>query len=141
MRTTHWVHRFLLPSILLPPRSSADDQLLQFELIQKLEGHHGEIWALATSHQGEYVVTGSHDKSIRIWEKTEEPLFLEEERERELEAMYDATAVEDTSRPEVNGDEVEAYSLLALAATTREHCSGSGVVRWIFVIAGTKLLK
>lgn len=34
------------------------------------------------------MVTGSHDKSIRIWEKTEEPLFLEEEREKELEQMY-----------------------------------------------------
>ena len=57
------------------------------------------------------MVTGSHDKSIRIWEKTEEPLFLEEERERELEAMYDATAVEDASKPDelADGDiEVEA---------------------------------
>lgn len=24
------------------------------------------------SHRGKFVVTGSHDKSIRIWEKTEE---------------------------------------------------------------------
>ena len=44
---------------------------------------------MAVSSRGEFVVTGSHDKSIRIWEKTEEPLFLEEERERELEQMYD----------------------------------------------------
>lgn len=57
----------------------------RFEQIQKLEGHHGEVWALAVSHYGEFVVTGSHDKSIRVWEKTEEPLFLEEEREREME--------------------------------------------------------
>ncbi|TXT15782.1 hypothetical protein VHUM_00285 [Vanrija humicola] len=62
----------------------------KFELIQKFEGHHGEVWALAVSQQGNFVVTGSHDKSIRIWEKTDEPLFLEEERERELEAAHDA---------------------------------------------------
>jgi U3 small nucleolar RNA-associated protein 12 len=43
-------------------------------------------------------VTGSHDKSIRIWEKTDEPLFLEEERERELEAMYDRNLAEDANR-------------------------------------------
>jgi len=77
-------------------------------LIQKLEGHHGEIWALAVSNRSAFVITGSHDKSIRIWEKTDEPLFLEEERERELEQMYETN---DTSAP-VNpdaedGDEVE----------------------------------
>jgi U3 small nucleolar RNA-associated protein 12 len=78
----------------------------QFELIQKLEGHHGEIWALAVSNRGEYVVTGSHDKSIRIWEKTDEPLFLEEEREKELEEMYN-NDVPDANRAE-GEDEAEA---------------------------------
>ena len=48
----------------------------QFEQIQKLEGHHGEIWALAVSHRGNFVVTGSHDKSIRVWEKLDEPVNL-----------------------------------------------------------------
>ncbi len=46
----------------------------QFELIQKLEGHHGEVWALAVSNQGKFVVTGSHDKSVRVWEKLDEPV-------------------------------------------------------------------
>jgi U3 small nucleolar RNA-associated protein 12 len=84
-----FLSRHLLPCQLLTIR-------LQFELIQKLEGHHGEIWALAVSNKSAFVVTGSHDKSIRIWEKTDEPLLLDEERERELEQMYDTT---DTSRP------------------------------------------
>ena len=75
----------------------------QFELIQKLDGHHGEIWALATSNRGTFVVTGSHDKSIRIWEKTDEPLFLEEERERELEAMYDRNLADDANRAAAAG--------------------------------------
>jgi U3 small nucleolar RNA-associated protein 12 len=48
--------------------------LLQFEGIQKLDGHHGEVWALALSHHGNFVVTGSHDKSIRVWEKLDEPV-------------------------------------------------------------------
>ncbi|KAL7420607.1 beta transducin [Cryptotrichosporon argae] len=77
----------------------------KFELIQKLEGHHGEVWALAVSNQGTFVVSGSHDKSIRIWEKTDEPLFLEEERERELEAAYDAHLADTLNRdPDVEGD-------------------------------------
>lgn len=97
----------------------------QFELIQKLDGHHAEVWALAVSNRGEFVVTGSHDKSIRVWEKTDEPLFLEEEREREIERLYDENLAEDLNRSgpsgsgargenglgegaEVEGDEVEA---------------------------------
>ncbi len=50
------------------------DLHLQFENIQKLEGHHREVWALALSHHGNFVVTGSHDKSIRVWEKLEDPV-------------------------------------------------------------------
>jgi U3 small nucleolar RNA-associated protein 12 len=66
---------------------------------------------LAVSNHGNFVVTGSHDKSIRIWEKLEDPveffssrfffhlvcsyndtfqLFLEEERERDLEKLYES---------------------------------------------------
>ena len=29
-----------------------------------------------------FQVTGSHDRSLRLWEKTDEPLFVEEEREQ-----------------------------------------------------------
>ncbi|KAG8746400.1 hypothetical protein FRC10_005111 [Ceratobasidium sp. 414] len=71
----------------------------KFEQIQRLDGHHGEIWALATSNDGKFVVTGSHDKSIRIWEETDEPLFLEEERERELEQLHDAALADSFNRP------------------------------------------
>jgi U3 small nucleolar RNA-associated protein 12 len=46
--------------------------------IQKLEGHHGEIWALALSNEGKFAVTASHDKSIRVWEKLEEPVSRSE---------------------------------------------------------------
>jgi U3 small nucleolar RNA-associated protein 12 len=67
-------------------------------LIQKLDGHHGEIWALAMGHSGKVLVTGSHDKSIRIWENTEEPLFLEEEREKEMEKLYEGDIADDLNR-------------------------------------------
>ncbi|KAF8165445.1 WD-repeat-containing protein [Crassisporium funariophilum] len=70
----------------------------KFEGIQKLEGHHGEVWAMALSHHGNFVVTGSHDKSIRVWEKLDEPLFLEEERERELERLYENGIAESLNR-------------------------------------------
>lgn len=63
----------------------------KFDQIQKLEGHHGEVWALAVSSTGEFVVSASHDKSIRVWGQTDDEIFLEEEREKELEELYEGT--------------------------------------------------
>ncbi|KAF2707495.1 WD40 repeat-like protein [Pleomassaria siparia CBS 279.74] len=63
----------------------------KFEQIQKFKGHHGEIWAMTVSRTGDFVVTASHDKSIRVWSRSDEPIFLEEERERELEELYEHT--------------------------------------------------
>jgi hypothetical protein len=33
---------------------------------------------------------GSHDRSIRRWERTSEPFFVEEEKERRLESLFEA---------------------------------------------------
>jgi U3 small nucleolar RNA-associated protein 12 len=63
----------------------------KFEQIQKLNDHHGEVWAMAVSKTGDFFVTASHDKSVRVWMLTDEPLFLEEEREREMEELYEST--------------------------------------------------
>ncbi|PWN52274.1 WD40 repeat-like protein [Violaceomyces palustris] len=72
----------------------------RFELIQELEGHHGEIWAVAAGSKGTLAVTAGADRSIRTWEKTDEPLFLEEERERQLEKAYESAGqVRDEDRP------------------------------------------
>jgi U3 small nucleolar RNA-associated protein 12 len=81
----------------------------KFEQIQRFKGHHGEIWAMTVAQTGDFIVTASHDKSIRIWSKSDEPIFLEEERERELEDMYEktlATSLEDEEP--LNGERAEA---------------------------------
>ncbi|KAF1912499.1 WD40-repeat-containing domain protein [Ampelomyces quisqualis] len=81
----------------------------KFEQIQRFKGHHGEIWAMTVARTGDFVVTASHDKSIRIWSKSDEPIFLEEERERELEELYEntlATSLDDEEN--VTGDRPEA---------------------------------
>lgn len=70
----------------------------KFEQIQRLEGHHGEIWAMVVSRTGELVVTASHDKSIRFWEVGDDLVFLEEERERELEEVYEGTLAQNLDR-------------------------------------------
>lgn len=49
----------------------------KFELLLTLEGHHSEIWCLAVSNRADFLVTGSHDRSIRRWDRTEEPFFIE----------------------------------------------------------------
>lgn len=90
--------------------SAGKDKLVQqwdgdnFQRIQKLEGSHGDVWALAVAKHGSFIVASSQDRSIRIWEKTEEPLFLEEERERELEEMYDRGLEESIDRPDQQED-------------------------------------
>lgn len=43
-------------------------------------------------------VTGSHDHSIRLWERTDEPLILSEERENEREAEFEEAAVKDSEQ-------------------------------------------
>ena len=77
----------------------------KFEQIQKLSGHHGEIWAMAVSHSGEFLVSASHDKSIRIWQQTDEQIFLEEEREKELEELYEQTLTTSLEQDEELGDD------------------------------------
>ncbi|CDP15296.1 unnamed protein product [Coffea canephora] len=62
----------------------------KFELLLTLEGHHAEVWCLSVSNRGDYLVTGSHDRSIRRWDRTEEPFFIEEEKEKRLEEMFES---------------------------------------------------
>lgn len=68
----------------------------KFEHLLTLEGHHGEVWGLAVSSLGDFVVTGSQDRSLRRWERTDEPFFVEEEKEKRLESLFEA----DLERPE-----------------------------------------
>lgn len=49
----------------------------KFELLLTLEGHHADVWCLAIGNRGDFIVTGSHDRSIRRWDRTEEPFFIE----------------------------------------------------------------
>lgn len=62
----------------------------RFEQILELDGHKGEVWCLAVTSSGDALLSGSHDRSIRVWARTEEPVFLEEERERRQEEMFES---------------------------------------------------
>ena len=43
------------------------------------------------SHLGDFVVTAGHDRAIRVYLRSNEPVILEEEREREAEEQMDQT--------------------------------------------------
>jgi len=62
----------------------------KWELLLELRGHHSEVWCLAVAATGEFVLSGGHDKSLRRWERTDEPFFVEEEREKRLESLFEA---------------------------------------------------
>lgn len=93
--------------------STSKDRLIKywdgdkFEQIQRLGGHHGEIWALAVSRTGAFIVSASHDKSIRIWEQTDEQIFLEEEKEKEMEELYESTLTKSLEAEDGGEDEAE----------------------------------
>lgn len=73
---------------------------VNFSQIQRLEGHHSEVWALAVAPDGSFAVSASHDKTVRIWKMTDEPLFIEEERQNEMEQQYEENLVETLEKDE-----------------------------------------
>ncbi|KAJ2782603.1 beta transducin [Coemansia javaensis] len=93
--------------------SAGKDRVVQqwdgdsFQRIQKLGGSHGDVWALAVARHGAAVFAAGQDRAIRVWERTDEPVFLEEERERELEELYER-GIEETlgqGQGQEDGDE------------------------------------
>lgn len=69
-----------------------------WEQILSLKGHHGEVWAITQNSRGDWVATAGRDKSIRFWNRTKEQVFLEEEREKEVEELYEEGLVEGLER-------------------------------------------
>ena len=62
----------------------------KFEALLTLRGHHGPCWALSVSHRGDFCVTASNDRSLRVWGETDDIFFALEEKENELEEGFEA---------------------------------------------------
>ncbi|XP_065906408.1 WD repeat-containing protein 3-like [Dysidea avara] len=84
----------------------------KFEQVMTLPGHQAEVWCMTVSHNGDHVVTGSHDSSIRVWERTQEPLVLSEEQENEREEEFEESIMR-TNEPRVIPGEVKSEASLA----------------------------
>ncbi|VDK49468.1 unnamed protein product [Anisakis simplex] len=98
--------------------SSGKDGLLKqwdgdkFERIQVLSLHSAEIRSLTQTSNGNFIVSASHDRSIRVWELTEEIIVLQEEEEMERENEYEKrlTELEDVVPGEEKDSQVELAS-------------------------------
>lgn len=77
----------------------------KFECIQKLSAHQNEVWCVAVSNDGKFLVSTAHDHSIRIWEETEDQVFIEEEKEKEMDENYESTLLESLEGEETKLDE------------------------------------
>mmetsp|Transcript_36995 Transcript_36995/g.60393 ORF Transcript_36995/g.60393 Transcript_36995/m.60393 type:complete len:541 (-) Transcript_36995:50-1672(-) len=71
----------------------------RFQQILLLRGHASEVNCLAVSSNGAFVLSGGMDRQVRVWERTKDIVFPDEEKERELEEMFDKV---DGSRREEN---------------------------------------
>jgi len=52
----------------------------RFECILLLSGHKSSVWSLSISTEGSTLVSGGQDRSIRLWTRTDDLVFVEEER-------------------------------------------------------------
>jgi len=68
--------------------------LFRFEQVLHLPGHKGPVWSLDVSRDGAFCVSGGQDRSLRLWERGEDLVFVEEERERALAAQSDKSAID-----------------------------------------------
>jgi U3 small nucleolar RNA-associated protein 12 len=60
-----------------------------FDQILLLTGHTAEVNSLALSKTGGFLMTGGMDRQIRVWERTKDMVFVDEEKDRELEQIFD----------------------------------------------------
>jgi U3 small nucleolar RNA-associated protein 12 len=105
----------------------------KFEPLLTLPGHASEVWGLAVSSLGEFVVTAGHDRALRRWERTEEPFFVEEERERRLESLFEE-GLEDTAEkgaPVAPGADPDAPDAGATALAGRRSMATLGAAESI----------
>jgi U3 small nucleolar RNA-associated protein 12 len=61
----------------------------KFDQIQKFAAHLGEVWGLSISSDAEFFVSISHDFSIRVWKQDNDEVFIQEEREKEMDELYE----------------------------------------------------
>ncbi|KAF5296186.1 hypothetical protein FQA39_LY12640 [Lamprigera yunnana] len=70
-----------------------------FNKIITLQGHVGEAWSLSVSPNGKFIVSCGADRVLRLYEKSEQPLVLEDEEEEERAEQEGLATEEQTVVP------------------------------------------
>ncbi|OQS02446.1 hypothetical protein THRCLA_05180, partial [Thraustotheca clavata] len=106
-----------------------------FERILKLDNNHfGEVWAIAVARDGSFVISASQDRSLVKYERSEDQVFIEEEKEKELEAMFESDInPTNTKAPTLDGANTvnEAESTAASKKTVQTVKSGERLIEAI----------
>lgn len=92
----------------------------KFQCIQKLPAHQSEVWALCVSRDGSFVVSTSHDHSIRVWSATNDQVFLEEEREKEMDELYENELLESLDTDAVTNEDNEDEGVATVSKQSME---------------------
>jgi U3 small nucleolar RNA-associated protein 12 len=71
--------------------------------VTALRGHAAPITAITISEHGGILISIGADRAIRVWERTESPLFLEEEAERKLEEQLDMQIADSLANSQLRG--------------------------------------
>lgn len=67
----------------------------RFEQVLYLPGHKGTVWSVGVGLEGAFVFSAGQDRSLRRWMRDVDDLvFVEEEKERALEAQVDQQAIQ-----------------------------------------------
>jgi U3 small nucleolar RNA-associated protein 12 len=80
------------------------------ECVMTFNHHHAEVLALAVSRDGETMCSGSRDRSIRVYVRGDEPVFLEEQRQLALEKDLDAQELKSSELGKVMEDSKQTES-------------------------------
>ena len=97
--------------------STGKDKLIKywdadrFEQILTMRGHHAEVWGAVSSRSGDVVASLSRDRSLRLWRRTDEQVFIAEEKENELEELFEAGLEKQQQSAEAEEAEAEAQGL------------------------------
>ncbi|KAB0792110.1 hypothetical protein PPYR_14071 [Photinus pyralis] len=70
-----------------------------YNKIITLQGHVGEAWSLAVSPGGKHVVSSGADRVLRLYEKSDQPLVLQDEEEEERAEREGLATGEQTTVP------------------------------------------
>lgn len=106
----------------------------RFQQILVLKGHCAEVNCLALSRTGAFVLTGAMDRQVRVWERTNDIVFLDEQRERALETAFEKVSSRDEGgtacildrRSDIDDDEGQHDEPQSEAAVKQSIMSVSG---------------